>query len=66
MALTRYLGWVLLPVLVWSLGGAWIEGANSLLRTSVCMHDSYDAALTTQWLVAELLATGFTFGSYAR
>lgn len=26
MALTRYLGWILLPILIWSLGGAWIEG----------------------------------------
>ncbi len=26
MAFTRYLGWILLPILVWSVGGAWIEG----------------------------------------
>ncbi|KAL0048076.1 hypothetical protein WJX82_007103 [Trebouxia sp. C0006] len=26
MAFTRYLGWILLPILVWSIGGAWIEG----------------------------------------
>ncbi len=30
MAFTRYLGWILLPILVWSIGGAWIEGNRIL------------------------------------
>lgn len=35
MGLTRYLGLILLPILVWSLGGAWIEGT---LRKLATMH----------------------------
>ncbi len=40
MAFTRYLGWILLPILVWSVGGAWIEGERRLQTILVCAHDS--------------------------
>ena len=38
MAITRYLGWILLPILVWSVGGAWIESEQRLLHLRICMH----------------------------
>ncbi len=40
MAFTRYLGWILLPILVWSLGGAWIEGEHHSRTLSVRAYDS--------------------------
>ncbi len=40
MAFTRYLGWILLPILVWSVGGAWIEGERHSRTLWVRAHDS--------------------------
>ena len=40
MAFTRYLGWILLPILVWSIGGAWIEGNRQSRTLRLRAHDS--------------------------
>ena len=46
MGLTRYLGWILLPILVWSLGGAWIEGQLFTNVHACKLHHTEDFRLS--------------------
>ena len=67
MGLTRYLGWILLPILVWSLGGAWIEGLQQPANVHTCMlHDAEEPLLCMLLSLTQQLASSLPRRSLSR